>query len=107
MRPPCCSPPGISTDRRLPDKAIDLMDEAASQVRMEAAGDPGRSCKSPGGEGTVRLPGNKEDCHREARTTRKPPSCRDAEKDFQPRRWRLERFRWQRRARTTPVVTAQ
>ena len=35
-RPPCRLSRRYINDRFLPDKAIDLMDEAASQVRMEA-----------------------------------------------------------------------
>ena len=51
-------------DRFLPDKAIDLMDEAASRVRMETGGYlPG--AEEPGGED--RRPGQGQGgCHREA-----------------------------------------
>ena len=35
-RPPSACPTDISADRFLPDKAIDLMDEAASRVRLHS-----------------------------------------------------------------------
>jgi ATP-dependent Clp protease ATP-binding subunit ClpB len=37
-----CSPTATSADRKLPDKAIDLIDEAASRIKMEIESKPGR-----------------------------------------------------------------
>jgi len=89
-------------DRRLPDKAIDLLDEAASQARLQAL-EPPAELKAL--ERRVQSAARERDDAIAGQDYEKAAQYRDAESDFR-RELELERFRWQA-GQKDPVVTAQ
>ena len=89
-------------DRRLPDKAIDLIDEAAAQVRMDRlSAPPGLQALE---ERTDRTRREKEEAIRE-QNFEKAAMLRDAEGDFR-RELEQQRALW-RSGRNTGTVTAE
>ena len=90
------------TDRYLPDKAIDLLDEAASQARLQAL-EPPAELKAL--ERRVQSAARERDDAIAGQDYEKAAQYRDAESDFR-RELELERFRWQA-GQKDPVVTAQ
>ncbi len=89
-------------DRRLPDKAIDLLDEAASQARLQAL-DPPADLKAL--ERRVQTAARERDDAIAGQDYEKAAQYRDAESDFR-RELELQRQRWQAE-QGDPVVTSQ
>ena len=89
-RPPCSCPRRYINDRFLPDKAIDLMDEAASQVRMaaESASPDLKDLE----EKIAALHREKEEAVT-AQDFEKAAQLRDIEKDYQEQ-VEIERDKW-------------
>ncbi|MFQ8927567.1 MAG: AAA family ATPase [Evtepia gabavorous] len=106
LEPAALRPPPLSVrylpDRRLPDKAIDLLDEAASQARLQAL-EPPAELKAL--ERRVQSAARERDDAIAGQDYEKAAQYRDAESDFR-RELELERFRWQA-GQKDPVVTAQ
>ncbi|MCI8478234.1 MAG: ATP-dependent Clp protease ATP-binding subunit [Oscillospiraceae bacterium] len=90
------------SDRRLPDKAIDLMDEAASRVRMERQSTPPDLRHLE--EKVAQTRREKEDAIR-SQDFEKAAMLRDAEGDFH-RELERERTRW-RSGQNTGAVTGE
>ena len=89
-------------DRRLPDKAIDLMDEAASRVRMERLATPPDLQALE--ERTFRTRREKEEAIRD-QDFEKAAMLRDAEEDFQ-RELEQQKAKWHS-GQNTGSVTAE
>ena len=89
-------------DRRLPDKAIDLMDEAASRVRMERLATPPDLQALE--ERTFRTRREKEEAIRD-QDFEKAAMLRDAEEDFQ-RELEQQKAKWHS-GKNTGSVTAE
>ena len=89
-------------DRRLPDKAIDLMDEAAARVRLERLSAPPDLQELE--EKVARARGEKEEAIR-SQDFEKAAMLRDAEEDFR-RELDQQRALW-RADQNTGVVTAE
>ncbi len=88
------------TDRRLPDKAIDLLDEAASQARM-ALLEPPQALREL--EGRVRQAARERDRAIARQDYEKAALCRDAQQSFQTQ-WEAGMAAWQA-GQTDPVVS--
>jgi ATP-dependent Clp protease ATP-binding subunit ClpC len=89
-------------DRRFPDKAIDLMDEAASQARLQAL-DPPEEVQAL--QSRVRQAARERDDAIAAQDYEAAARCRDAETDFR-RELAAETARWQAN-QAEPVVTSR
>lgn len=89
-------------DRRLPDKAIDLLDEAASQARLQAL-DPPEDLRAL--EARVRQAARERDEAIAGQDYETAARCRDAESDFR-RELEAQLGRW-RAGRREPVVSAR
>ena len=88
--------------RRLPDKAIDLLDEAASQARLQAL-EPPAELKAL--EGRVQTAARERDEAIAAQDYETAARCRDAEEDF--RRELDQSLRQWQEGQPEPVVTSQ
>ena len=88
--------------RRLPDKAIDLLDEAASQARLQAL-EPPADLKAL--EGRVQTAARERDEAIAAQDYETAARCRDAEEDF--RRELDQSLRQWQEGQPEPVVTSQ
>ena len=88
--------------RRLPDKAIDLLDEAASQARLQAL-EPPADLKAL--EGRVQTAARERDEAIAAQDYETAARCRDAEEDF--RRELDQSLRQWQEGLPEPVVTSQ